>query len=73
MKAARLFFFYFFLTMKLISQVCKFYAENLKWAVDKFHIKGHIEPKCQLSHPDCVYHPDHPTNAAIFSGTNLEV
>ena len=57
----------------LILKVCKYYAENLKWVVDKFHIKGHVEPKCDLSHPDCKYHPDHQSNKDTFSGVNMEV
>ena len=69
-------------------QVCQFYASNLKWVVDKFHIKGHTEKGCILryysvgdnlsfyivfSHPECRYHPDLPENQEIFSGVNLEV
>ena len=34
--------------MIMSFKVCKFYAEKLKWAVDKFHIKGHTEKGCKL-------------------------
>ena len=41
--------------------------------MDKFHIKGHVEKKCILASPDCVYHPDTPNNKEIFGDVNLEV
>ena len=53
--------------------MCKYYSEKLLWAVDKFHIRKHVEKKCILASPDCVYHPDTPTNKKLFGSENLEV
>ena len=54
-------------------QVCRYYDENIVFVVDKFHIKGHVEPKCKLDSPDCVYHPDLERNKLVFKDSNLEV
>ena len=56
-----------------LVKVCKFFDENLKWAVDKFHIRKHVEKPCILSSPDCVYHPDVEGNKELFGDVNLEV
>jgi hypothetical protein len=32
--------------------------ERLEFLVDRFHIKGHTTPQCDLKSPLCLYHPD---------------
>ena len=51
---------------------CEHYA-NLKWMVDPFHIKGHIEPKCNLDHEDCLYHPSLESLLPLSKEVNLEI
>ena len=54
-------------------KVCKNFAENIKWVVDRFHIKGHVEAKCKLSSPECIYHPDCEDKKDLFANMNTEV
>lgn len=45
--------------------------KDTKFLVDKFHIKGHTTPQCQLDSPLCKYHPDLPRFNTIGT-TNTE-
>lgn len=42
-----------------------------RYVVDRFHIKGHTTPACNLDSPDCKYHPDHESNKEL-EGCNTE-
>ena len=44
---------------------------NLKFLVDRFHIKGHTTPECDIKSDRCKYHPDLPEFADV-SSTNTE-
>lgn len=45
--------------------------DDMTFLVDKFHIKGHTTPKCDIADPACLYHPDLPRFSDI-SGVNTE-
>ena len=45
--------------------------KDTAFVVDGFHIKGHVNPKCDLSSPLCEFHPDMDTYSAIKT-TNTE-
>lgn len=39
--------------------------ENTSYLVDRFHIKGHTRPECDINDPKCKYHPDSTTFSSI--------
>lgn len=39
---------------------------SLKYLVDRFHVKGHTTPECDLNSDSCQYHPDHPDFAELL-------
>ena len=53
------------------NEAAKYY-EKLKFIVDGFHVKSHTEKKCDLTSPECVYHPDLP-EFADYKGMNTEI
>lgn len=34
--------------------------EQIEYLVDRFHIKGHTTPQCDIKNQSCLYHPDLP-------------
>ena len=42
--------------------------DDTDYIVDRFHIKGHVNPKCDIESRDCEFHPDLPTFSVIASG-----
>ena len=53
------------------NEGAKMLLEETLYLVDRFHIKGHISPKCDMNNPQCSFHPDLPKFAPI-SGVNTE-
>ena len=50
-------------------------AEKFKafdFMIDGFHVKGHIEPKCNIEDPRCAYHPEL-EQFSIYKGMNTEI
>ena len=39
--------------------------KDTAFVVDRFHIKGHVNPKCNPNSPLCEFHPDMDTYSAI--------
>ena len=42
--------------------------DDTDYIVDRFHIKGHVNPKCDIKSGDCEFHPDLPKFSVIASG-----
>ena len=42
------------------NEGAKILLKDTSYLVDRFHIKGHINPKCDIRNPLCEYHPDLP-------------
>ena len=42
--------------------------DDTDYIVDRFHIKGHVNPKCDIESRDCEFHPDLPKFSVIASG-----
>ena len=43
----------------------KLLLERSDYLVDRFHIRGHTQPQCDISRPECSFHPDLPKFATI--------
>lgn len=48
------------------------YYQNLKFVVDRFHVKNHTEKKCSLDSSECIYHPDLPQYSE-YKNMNSEI
>ena len=44
--------------LKKGNQGAEILLDRLQFLVDRFHIKGHTTPKCDLNNSECLYHPD---------------
>ena len=43
--------------LQRLSNECATSYGNLDYIVDSFHVEGHTQNKCQITHSDCLYHP----------------
>ena len=46
--------------------------EYIHFMIDDFHVQGHKEPKCDISSPQCMYHPGL-AQYSQYKGMNAEV
>ena len=53
------------------NEIAKKYL-NLHYMVDIFHVEKHTMDKCQLNHPNCIYHP-RLEKFKFVSGMNTEI
>lgn len=46
--------------------------EGLDFVLDAFHAKNHIEKKCSLTSPECIYHPNL-NRYSLYKGMNTQI